>query len=262
MSDRKMTDAQRAYEAKRAAKAGMSLEKWMAQKEKRAAAEAKEAAAAPRPPPPHRRSRASSPACWKRRRSRSDVRRPRDGTRGRRSRHASRTGGALATMTAGHSAGTLRAAPAAARSGAGRGPCDARAAAPRPERGWRAACPRVCRRCRPAHRRSPSPAPPPDARAARDPRYSRAHAGRDHRDGRDPRAGRHAGAGGRFRPGTTSMLFAPGSAEITQDARDALLAFLRPPRPAASRATAWSRTPTAARAPARWPARGPRPSPP
>lgn len=46
MSDRKMTDAQRAYEAKRAAKAGMSLEKWMAQKEKRAAAEAKEAAAA------------------------------------------------------------------------------------------------------------------------------------------------------------------------------------------------------------------------
>ncbi len=46
MSDRKMTDAQRAYEAKRAAKAGMSLDKWMAQKEKRAAAEAKEAAAA------------------------------------------------------------------------------------------------------------------------------------------------------------------------------------------------------------------------
>lgn len=46
MSDRKMTDAQRAYEAKRAAKAGMSLEKWMAEKDKRAAAEAKEAAAA------------------------------------------------------------------------------------------------------------------------------------------------------------------------------------------------------------------------
>ena len=46
MSDRKMTDAQRAYEAKRAAKAGMSLEKWLAEKEKRAAAEAKEAAAA------------------------------------------------------------------------------------------------------------------------------------------------------------------------------------------------------------------------
>jgi hypothetical protein len=46
MSDRKMTDAQRAYEAKRAAKAGMSLDKWLADKEKRAAAEAKEAAAA------------------------------------------------------------------------------------------------------------------------------------------------------------------------------------------------------------------------
>ncbi len=41
-----MTDAQRAYEAKRAAKAGMSLEKWLVEKEKRAAAEAKEAAAA------------------------------------------------------------------------------------------------------------------------------------------------------------------------------------------------------------------------
>ena len=41
-----MTDAQRAYEAKRAAKAGMSLEKWLVAKEKRAAAEAKEAAAA------------------------------------------------------------------------------------------------------------------------------------------------------------------------------------------------------------------------
>ena len=46
MSDRKMTDAQRAYEAKRAAKAGLSLETWMAEKDKRAAAEAKEAAAA------------------------------------------------------------------------------------------------------------------------------------------------------------------------------------------------------------------------
>ena len=46
MSARTMTDAQRAYEAKRAAKAGMSLEKWLAEKEKRAAAEAKEAAAA------------------------------------------------------------------------------------------------------------------------------------------------------------------------------------------------------------------------
>ena len=55
MSDRKMTDAQRAYEAKRAAKAGMSLEKWMAEKEKRAAAEAKEAAAAAATPAAHAR---------------------------------------------------------------------------------------------------------------------------------------------------------------------------------------------------------------
>jgi len=46
MSDRKMTEAQRAYEAKRAAKAGMSLDKWLADKEKRAAAEAREQAAA------------------------------------------------------------------------------------------------------------------------------------------------------------------------------------------------------------------------
>lgn len=46
MSERKMTDAQRAYEEKRAAKAGMSLEKWLAEKEKRAAKEAKQAAAA------------------------------------------------------------------------------------------------------------------------------------------------------------------------------------------------------------------------
>ncbi|MBP0464865.1 OmpA family protein [Roseomonas sp. PWR1] len=38
-----------------------------------------------------------------------------------------------------------------------------------------------------------------------------------------------------FAPGTTSMLFAPGSAEITPEARDALLGFLRPPRPPAFR---------------------------
>ncbi|NMJ42595.1 hypothetical protein GWK16_15215 [Roseomonas sp. JC162] len=50
MSDRKMTDAQRAYEAKRAAKAGMSLDKWLADKDRRAQAEAKEAAAAAGPP--------------------------------------------------------------------------------------------------------------------------------------------------------------------------------------------------------------------
>jgi hypothetical protein len=39
MDQRKMTEAQRAYEAKRAAKAGMSLEKWLANKEKDAATE-------------------------------------------------------------------------------------------------------------------------------------------------------------------------------------------------------------------------------
>lgn len=39
MDQRKMTEGQRAYEAKRAAKAGMSLEKWLANKEKDAAAE-------------------------------------------------------------------------------------------------------------------------------------------------------------------------------------------------------------------------------
>jgi hypothetical protein len=51
MADRKLTEAQRAYEAKRAAKAGMSLEKWLTEKEKRAAAEAKAAAEATKPPP-------------------------------------------------------------------------------------------------------------------------------------------------------------------------------------------------------------------
>ena len=34
-----MTEGQRAYEARRAAKAGMSLEKWLSQKEKEAKAE-------------------------------------------------------------------------------------------------------------------------------------------------------------------------------------------------------------------------------
>jgi len=55
-----LTEGQRAYEAKRAAKAGMSLEKWLDLKEKEAAAEAKakakaeekvrEAAKPPKPP--------------------------------------------------------------------------------------------------------------------------------------------------------------------------------------------------------------------
>lgn len=56
MSERKMTEAQRAYEARRAAKAGMSLEKWLAAKEKRAEAAAKEAvAAAAKPAAPARK---------------------------------------------------------------------------------------------------------------------------------------------------------------------------------------------------------------
>ena len=38
-----MTDAQRAYETRRAAKAGLSLEKWLAAKEKERQAEKKEA---------------------------------------------------------------------------------------------------------------------------------------------------------------------------------------------------------------------------
>lgn len=55
-----MTDAQRAYESRRAAKAGLSLEKWLAAKEKERVAERKEAekaaavraaeAAPPKPP--------------------------------------------------------------------------------------------------------------------------------------------------------------------------------------------------------------------
>lgn len=46
MKQRTMTEGQRAYEARRAAKAGMSLEKWMAEKEKRAREEAVELARA------------------------------------------------------------------------------------------------------------------------------------------------------------------------------------------------------------------------
>lgn len=48
-----LTDAQRAYEAKRAAKAGVSLEKWLAQKEhdrKKEEAARKQAAQPPAPP--------------------------------------------------------------------------------------------------------------------------------------------------------------------------------------------------------------------
>lgn len=39
-----LTEGQRAYEARRAAKAGMTLEKWLAEKDRRAAQEAAEAA--------------------------------------------------------------------------------------------------------------------------------------------------------------------------------------------------------------------------
>lgn len=48
MDQRKMSEGQRAYEAKRAAKAGMSLDKWLAEKDRREQAEAAEAAKAAR----------------------------------------------------------------------------------------------------------------------------------------------------------------------------------------------------------------------
>ena len=51
---KQMTEGQKAYEAKRAAKAGMSLDKWLAQKEREREAEekarAKELAKAAEPP--------------------------------------------------------------------------------------------------------------------------------------------------------------------------------------------------------------------
>ena len=47
-----MTDAQRAYEAKRAAKAGMSLDKWLAAKERERTVEARAVAEAAKPPEP------------------------------------------------------------------------------------------------------------------------------------------------------------------------------------------------------------------
>ena len=50
--DRKMTESQRAYEAKRAAKNGMSLDEWLVSKEqeKKAATAAKLPPAPPKPP--------------------------------------------------------------------------------------------------------------------------------------------------------------------------------------------------------------------
>jgi hypothetical protein len=47
-----MTEGQRAYEAKRAAKAGMSLDKWLAAKEKERLQEARAREEAAKPPPP------------------------------------------------------------------------------------------------------------------------------------------------------------------------------------------------------------------
>lgn len=41
-TEKTMTEGQRAYEARRAAKAGMSLDKWLATKEREQAAEARE----------------------------------------------------------------------------------------------------------------------------------------------------------------------------------------------------------------------------
>ncbi len=52
MTTRDMTEGQRAYEAKRAAKAGMSLEKWLAAKERDREIEAREREKAAEPPKP------------------------------------------------------------------------------------------------------------------------------------------------------------------------------------------------------------------
>jgi hypothetical protein len=51
MDKRRMTEAQRAYEEKRAAKAGLSLERWLARKEKAATAAAERDAAGAKPRP-------------------------------------------------------------------------------------------------------------------------------------------------------------------------------------------------------------------
>lgn len=49
-----LTEGQRAYEAKRAAKAGVSLDKWLAMKEREKEAEARAEAKAAAPPKPKR----------------------------------------------------------------------------------------------------------------------------------------------------------------------------------------------------------------
>jgi hypothetical protein len=57
-TERRLTEGQRAYEERRAAKAGMSLDRWLAEKEKREAEQerarqkAAEAAKPPKPPKP------------------------------------------------------------------------------------------------------------------------------------------------------------------------------------------------------------------
>jgi 3-hydroxyisobutyrate dehydrogenase-like beta-hydroxyacid dehydrogenase len=51
MDAKQLTEGQKAYEAKRAAKAGMTLEAWLRDKEKRAKAEAAEAAKTTAPEP-------------------------------------------------------------------------------------------------------------------------------------------------------------------------------------------------------------------
>jgi hypothetical protein len=52
-STKQLTEGQRAYEAKRAARAGMSLDKWLAEKDKQAKREEREKkAAAPKPAKP------------------------------------------------------------------------------------------------------------------------------------------------------------------------------------------------------------------
>lgn len=52
---RQMSEGQRAYEAKRAAKAGMSLDKWMSTKERDREAEARAREEAAKPPPPKKK---------------------------------------------------------------------------------------------------------------------------------------------------------------------------------------------------------------
>ena len=52
---RQMSDGQRAYEARRAAKAGVSLEKWLSQKERDRVQEIRAREEADKPPPPPRK---------------------------------------------------------------------------------------------------------------------------------------------------------------------------------------------------------------